>query len=801
MTTTATAGTAPPGTAQQGRAQQGEARTALQPDSRRTLQALLAVGLGILPLCQMFTDTGWLIDAWLTMAIVLAPAALLRMRWEPSALHIWIGLLLAVLWLTARFVPTHAIAGFIPGPGAWHQVADLSAQLHDTINNGVAPIHTTVAVRVALCALLALLAALVDLVGVVARRGALAGVPLLVVYTVSGAVPRHTVGWPLFIGAAAGFLLLLGLDANDDVRSWGRFMPRAGATRPVSALAVSGQRIAVIAIVVAVVVPVIAPSKPTNLIANAFHNGGSTGIDTGLGSGISLDPLASLKGNLTKPKATKLFTVTLSSTPAQAPFYLRANTLEQYTSKGWVLAPGNHGDTVPVDTANFAPDPAPLRTAPSTDYTATIKINALAGSPPVFNQPAAIRGLSDAATWSSADQLVLGTTVHKGDEYVEDVAQPSPTVAGLQASRGTSPELAQSLTVPSSMPASVVNLVKRLTGSLTTPYAKTIAIYDYFTNPANGFVYSLNTKLGDSGSDLVDFLTNKQGFCQQYAAAMGIMLRIAGVPARVVLGYTHPAPDSSNTFTVTTADAHAWVEAYFTDGGWVSFDPTPLAGIDGGAQAELPYAPHPSGSAVASDQPSAGDTVKAHPTTDLSTGPGATPVTAATVAGHHGDLWPAVWVILATLLVLGLILLPAWVRWRRRHRRLRRAQLGDPDPLWAELSATAIDLGYVWSPARTPRQVADWLGRQGGSRAGSLLELAAAVESARYAAPASGDVVVTGGAALDSRSFNSAVLVERLLAVEAGLRADRSRTTRLRSRLLPASLGWRWLRVPRLRRR
>jgi hypothetical protein len=269
---------------------------------------------------------------------------------------------------------------------------------------------------------------------------------------------------------------------------------------------------------------------------------------------------------------------------------------------------------------------------------------------------------------------------------------------------------------------------------------------------------------------------------------MGIMLRMAGVPARVVLGYTHPAADGSNSFTVTTGDAHAWVEAYFNNGGWVSFDPTPLAGIDGGSQADLPYAPHPS-TAVASNQPGLGDTERAHPTTDLSTSPSATAVPLASRSGKPVDLWPVLWVSLAVLVALGLILLPAWVRWRRRRRRLQAARLGDPDPLWAELSATAIDLGYVWSPARSPRQVVGWLAREAAGRDESLRQLADAVESARYAPPLVDHAGPAGGTAL----------VERLLSVESGLRSGRGRGVRLRSRLLPASLGWRWLTWRRLR--
>jgi hypothetical protein len=128
-------------------------------------------------------------------------------------------------------------------------------------------------------------------------------------------------------------------------------------------------------------------------------------------------------------------------------------------------------------------------------------------------------------------------------------------------------------------------------------------------------------------------------------------------------------------------------------------------------------------------------------------------------------------------------LAPAVVRRRRRRGRLRAARRGDPDPLWAELSDTAVDLGYVWSAARSPRQVVGWLGPQiPGESAASLRELANAVETARYAPSAD--------------AYPVALLVDDLRAVEAQLRARRGGSTRIRSRLLPASLGWQ-LREPR----
>lgn len=757
--------------------------------ARRTLRALAASGLGVLPLCELFTDVRWLFEVWLAMLIAVGPAAVLRLWQRPRVLHTWLGLGLVGVWLTAHYVPKHAWGGLLPTGASWRDVSTLLGDVHDTTSSGVAPVHTTLAIKFILAAMLALLAALVDLIAVVGRHGALAGVPLLVVYTVSGAVPRHPVSWLLFLGAAAGFLLLLSIDAEAEVREWGRLIPRAGESRPVAGLAVSGPRIAVIAVLLAVVLPLLAPVRPANLIADALHHDGGSGSGQnggfGASGGITLDPFDALRGDLRRSKPVKLFTVTLGTAPVAQPFYLRANVLTTYSAQGWSAA--RHGGTEPIGRTFFATTPPVSSVNSTVDFTARLRITGLADNPPVFGRPTAVTGLDGAAAWSREDELLVGTRVSSGQEITEQVSQPAPTAAQLtQAPADFPASLAAALRVPQNMPTSVSDLVARLTGALSAPYAKARALSDYFTSTANGFTYSLSTKGGNSSSDLVNFLTNKTGFCQQYAAAMGIMLRMAGVPARVVLGYTHPVADRSGAFTVTTDDAHAWVEAYFAGLGWIPFDPTPLAGIDGGAQSDLPWAPHPRRGLTGTDVI---PTVSAsrRPTTSTTGSASAAP---GTSAAHPGGTlaWPVVGVLLALVLVVLLALVPAAIRWRRRRQRLRAAGRGDPDPLWAELSDTAVDLGYVWSPARSPRQVAGWLGSKVDAPAQqSLRALAFAVEVARYAP--------------DRAPVDPKPLVAELRTVEAHLRADRSRSVRIGARLLPASLGWRQFRVSVPRRK
>lgn len=89
------------------------------------------------------------------------------------------------------------------------------------------------------------------------------------------------------------------------------------------------------------------------------------------------------------------------------------------------------------------------------------------------------------------------------------------------------------------------------------------------------YFYTLKPPL--AGADTVDhfLFDSRRGFCAHYAGAMTFVLRAAGIPARVVAGYQggelNPA---GNYVLVHQFDAHAWVEYWLPERGWVSIDPT-----------------------------------------------------------------------------------------------------------------------------------------------------------------------------------------------------------------------------------
>lgn len=106
------------------------------------------------------------------------------------------------------------------------------------------------------------------------------------------------------------------------------------------------------------------------------------------------------------------------------------------------------------------------------------------------------------------------------------------------------------------------------------------------------FYYTLSPPL--LGRDSVDefLFRTRRGFCEHYASAFAVLMRAAGIPARIVTGYLGgEVNELGNYLIVRQADAHAWTEVWFKDEGWVRVDPTaavsPLR-VEAGISAAIP---------------------------------------------------------------------------------------------------------------------------------------------------------------------------------------------------------------------
>ncbi|WP_028065110.1 transglutaminase family protein [Solirubrobacter soli] len=208
---------------------------------------------------------------------------------------------------------------------------------------------------------------------------------------------------------------------------------------------------------------------------------------------------------------------------------------------------------------------------------------------------------------------VPSRTLRRGDAYTATVYTPKPTEAQRRrAGTDYSPELANYLGIDTNLPGApggvrltfpffgvddpeihmggarvgtpdeaiaragltrIYELSQELADGAKTPDDYVQKVLAYFAQ--DSFQYS---EVPPKESATLDgfLFGSKIGYCQQYSGAMALLLRMGGIPARVVSGFSTGATDlKTGEYVVRDFDAHAWVEAYYPHWGWLTFDPTP----------------------------------------------------------------------------------------------------------------------------------------------------------------------------------------------------------------------------------
>ena len=118
----------------------------------------------------------------------------------------------------------------------------------------------------------------------------------------------------------------------------------------------------------------------------------------------------------------------------------------------------------------------------------------------------------------------------------------------------------------------IKKLVADITAGCTNDYDKAFAIYSYFKSPQ--FIYDKEFVPADSSVEYFVF-TTKRGICTDYATAMTLMCREAGLYSRYVEGFAVSKYDEeTKSYYVTAEDSHAYVQVWLDGYGWTDFDPT-----------------------------------------------------------------------------------------------------------------------------------------------------------------------------------------------------------------------------------
>jgi len=117
-------------------------------------------------------------------------------------------------------------------------------------------------------------------------------------------------------------------------------------------------------------------------------------------------------------------------------------------------------------------------------------------------------------------------------------------------------------------------MAKTITSRAGNPYDKARVVESYLRG---NYGYTLDLSGAPPVDPLAYFLFQKRaGHCEYFAAAMTVMMRTLGIPARYVNGFL-PGEynDVGGDYIIRASDAHSWVEVFFSGYGWITFDPTP----------------------------------------------------------------------------------------------------------------------------------------------------------------------------------------------------------------------------------
>jgi transglutaminase-like putative cysteine protease len=776
---------------------------------RLGLIAAAATLLASAPLSAIFDSWTWLFQAMLTVLLIAGAAVAARTlrfpTWAQTVLMI-VALALALTWI---FPSGREI--LIPQPATFTHFADLIRQAgEDTRSYGVPVPDRDGLLFVAVLGIGAV-AIVVDLLTAVFRRPALAGLPMLAIYSIPVAVYLDSVPVTPFVIGAIGYLWLLVADNVDRVRRFGRRFTGDGRDVDVwepSPLASAGRRLGVVGVLVAVLLPLAVPTVSGGLLSRWTQSGSGLGVGPGGTGNGRINLFAALSGQLNQNATTNVIKV---RTNEREPFYLRFGVADVLNTDGF----GNtspRGQTLDEGLPNPGAEAATER-ATYTEYQAEIEVtDALRQNMlPVYGFATGVQGLNGNWSYDDGQQVIYsGRTTTGGQKYTVSYQRPRYTAGQLRTAEPLAednPIQQQYTAAPGD--ATVQTKVEALVEGEDTQYDKVRAIYDSFSSK-NGFKYSLSTQNSGAASDIAAFLNNKVGYCQQYAAAMAWMVRAAGIPARVAFGFTRGTALDGNTYQITNKNAHAWTEVYLDGFGWVPFDATPAAGVQGSTRSSwAPDVERPEPEVSSSAGPAApGAESSAAPgraeRPDQANDGGSSSLDQGAVADEGS--WTPLLIAGGVALVIALLLIPAFLRALTRRRR-HSVTTGGPPPVisgetgavsgitvttdtvraradahaaWDELIDTMVDFRVPVDPTETPRVTTARLVRESlldGDPAAAASLLGRAEEQARYA----------------RQPMQGAELATALRRVRAGLAGRASFRTKARANLLPPSvlLSWR----------
>ena len=725
---------------------------------RMTLAVVLALFLAGFTLVPLTSDVSYLGLSWFFLVVLGLVTAVAR-RARLGSVVVLLAQLLTTGLLSVGVsltMPGLGLPWFQHYVGLW-QGGVLHMQTQGT------PMDPDDGVTLIFATIVAGLFVVTDLLAAGLARPAWAIAPTATLFLVPALALGTDTGITSFGLVALGYLGILLADGLNGSNRWTRGLSRDTA-ESVGATPVVWRAATLIGVPALVGTLVLGGLLPTlSLPGFGFGNGAG-----GNGPLQLTDPALDLRRNLNQPQDQEVIDYRTSEPGG---VYLRLASLPQFDADGWSNV------QIRLNTGTELPPVPGLSEVPDEQRTTEITVKNFRSQ--YLPLPYAPRSFQAEGDWRyDANSL---TVVNGANEaralsdlsYTVQSLDLAPTSADLRGSiAGTPLDDAITGAIPEDLPDDLVRLTEEVTEGAERPADKAAAIQAYLRS--SEFTYSTEPLPGSGYRALENFLLrDKRGYCEQFAAGMAMMARVAGIPSRVSVGFL-PGERDGDTWRVSIRDMHAWPELYFSGHGWVRFEPTP-GSVTGSAPAWTLEGVDSAEDSTTDEPTAAPSESVAAPTA----APEDVPVDQQTTGGTDvGFPWGRT--LLGTgigLVALLVLAAPATLRVRRRTARLTGDQLGDEqvEAAWAEIRDTVLDHGGSWpsgSPHAIGRQVGDRLDVEESAAMGQVATL---VERSRYARSLGADADTTALPALTQE-------------IRRGIVAPLSRRRRLLGLLVPRSL-------------
>jgi transglutaminase-like putative cysteine protease len=656
---------------------------------RRTVAAACAVILASVSLYPIFIGTGWFWAGCGSALVVALTGTATRLRRLPVSVTLLAGVVALLLYLNLAFANARSLYHLLPTPRSIAALWDTAGQGFHQAAIYAPPVPELRGMVLLAAAGIGIAALLTDLIAVRLGSAALAGLPLLLLFTepFTLSVSRGIAGTTLaFIIGVAGYLALLSSEGRDRIRDWERTDATdhyAPDTRP---LAAAGRRVGTVSVVLALCLPLFIPGLHTTRLF-----GGQPGIGGKGGSGGATlgfpNPNVQLSQELHTAKASTVLTYT--TTNPGNPGYLRIYALDQLTDdKGWQL----FGQPESLVLVNPRLPVAPGLTETSGVSAQSTKITIARGvgddqlSALPVPYPATSITVKGGVRADRATLMVFDSgTALSGLSYTVTSLTEAPGAQRLSAAPSAAPSItSHDLSVPADY-RPLRALAQSVARGAKTQFDEAVALQNWLAG--GSFKYTLNAPSVVTAGGLINFLeVTKKGYCQQFSSAMAVLARLLGIPARVAYGFTPGSPNVTGTFRVTTHDAHSWPELFFQGYGWLRFEPTPSGTAGQGTAFAPTYSVTPGGltgppglATGPTSSPGATATglparLRPPPNVALNQGFPGINGTATGASRHAESPWEIAGLVAAGLLALALIapwcarLVVRRLRWRRGRR-------------------------------------------------------------------------------------------------------------------------------------